>query len=46
MIDTIEKFIEEIRKQYRIYGYEKQHYLKEILEEFTGEKFKIFNEEQ
>jgi len=32
---------EQIQKHYDIYGYEKQNYLKEILEDFFNTKFEI-----
>lgn len=34
----------EVQLQYKIYGYEKQHYLKEILENFFNTKFKLDGE--
>ncbi len=34
----------EIRKQYKIYGYEKAHYLKDLLEEFFKTNFEIDGE--
>lgn len=33
----------DLRNHYNTYGYEKQHYLKEILEEYFDIKLKIFN---
>ncbi len=36
-----EKLLEEISKHYYIYGYEKQHYLQEILEKYFNTKIEI-----
>lgn len=41
-VEVIEKDIE---KQYLIYGYEKPHYLKEILDEGFGREFKLDGED-
>ncbi len=39
-----QKLLENITKHYYIYGYEKQHYLKEILEEYLKVKIRLANE--
>ena len=48
--NPMEKKLEDLEKSikthYRIYGYEKQGYLKEILDKFFGTTFKIFDEDE
>ncbi len=39
--DREKALLEEFRKQYKIYGYEKQHYIVEILEKFFDTKIEV-----
>lgn len=46
MEKKLEDLEKSIKTHYRIYGYEKQGYLKEILDKFFGTTFKIFDEDE
>lgn len=44
-INSIAELRNKIKDHYKTMGWEKQHYLKDLLDDFFGEKFKIHDED-